>query len=242
MSGDETKNIYEYFRYANHSTEESERKNINSNREKKFNTSIISPKKNDPLCAGYIFNTISLRGTKLPTSKLFEYLKNQKAKDRKVGNTTTPQYAALSGGITRSSTTPKNDGFIAPEVRFVVSISNKEDITIKLPEDTEYITIEGTKSLNYEEQWKLLLEADVIQPNDILYIGDGKNDRYIDMYHVVFMDSQETYSGQNSSVINGSVFETYIKPYIDSNSDNRLYFILVNSDEEMNEKLLEMYK
>ena len=32
------------------------------------------------------------------------------------------------------------------------------------------------------------------------------------------------------------------KPYIDSNSDNRLYFILVNSDEEMNEKLLEMYK
>lgn len=62
------------------------------------------------------------------------------------------------------------------------------------------------------------------------------------MYHVVFMDSQETYSGQNSSVINGSVFETYIKPYIDSNSDNRLYFILVNSDEEMNEKLLEMYK
>ena len=241
LSADETKNIYEYALYSNHRADKTTREYINSNRESVFPSSIISPKTNNPLCAGYIYNAIALKGTKLTTSKLFEYLKSQRTEDKKVGNTTTPQFAALSGGITRTNPIPKNNGFLAPTVKSVISISNNENITIKLPGDTNYIVFEGSAMFDYSEQWDLLQEAGVLALNDILYIGDGAYDRYIDMHHVVFMDSSETYSGQNSAVINGSVSEIYIQPYVATNKNNRLYFVLLNSDTDMVNQLLELY-
>ena len=242
LSADETKNLYEYARYSNYKTDEETRKTINSNRESVFPTSIISPKTNDPLCAGYIYNAIALKGTKLATPVLLDYLKVQRAGDKKVGNTTTPQYAAFSGGITRTSTVPKNDGLIAPTVQLIMSLSNNEDITMKLPGDTDYIALKGSEIFNYLEQWDILQQAGVLAPNDILYIGDGAYNRYIDMHHVVIMDSLETYSGHNSAVINGSVPETYIQPYLDSDQNHRLYFVLLNSDEDMINQLLELYQ
>lgn len=126
LSADETKNIYEYTLYSNYRADKTTREYINSNRESVFPLSIISPKTNNSLCAGYIYNAIALKGTKLTTSKLFEYLKSQRTKDKKVGNTTTPQFAALSGGITRTNPIPKNNGFWAPTVKSVISISNNE--------------------------------------------------------------------------------------------------------------------
>ena len=130
---------------------------------------------------------------------------------------------------------------MAPTVKSVISISNNEDITIKLPGDTDYIVFEGSAMFDYSEQWDLLQEAGVLAPNDILYIGDGAYDRYTDMHHVVFMDSSETYSGQNSAVINGSVSDVYIQPYVDTNKNNRLYFVLLNSDADMVNQSLKLY-
>ncbi len=242
LNASETKNIYEYARYSNYRTDKATRKYINSNRESPFKGNIISSKTNNPLCAGYIYNAIALKGTKLSTSKLYEYLKVQRTKDKKVGNTTTPQFAALSGGITRTDTVPKNDGLLAPTVKFVVSLSNNEDMTIKLPGDTDYIVFEGSSKFSYSEQWSILRNAGVLAPNDILYIGEGKHARYIDMHHVVFLDSPETYSGQNSAIINGSISEAYIQPYVDVDEEHRLYFVLLNSNDDMVNQLLKLYQ
>lgn len=134
-----------------------------------------------------------------------------------------------------------NEGLLAHAVRMVVSITSQGDITIKIPGDTGYIKLEGTNSFSYSEQWKILQNANIVAPNDIVYIGDGENDQYVDMYHVVIMDSYTTYSGQNPPTI-----DTPISDYIDAHESDKnphtLYFVLLNSDEEMLETLMELYQ
>ena len=104
-------------------------------------------------------------------------------------------------------------------VKAVISLGNKGEATkIKLAGDPEYIDLYDPSiiSLSTREQLDILLEAQIIQPLDIMFFGknsytkDNKtinstNNNYnpdVNQVHTVMFDSVTTYSGMGAE--NGS--------------------------------------
>lgn len=272
LSYDQTIDTFEYLLYTNHKRVKNQltingkdaKDVIKENRIERGQTTdllkqaIKATSKNEPQCAGYVFNgiigkNVSKYKDKSPLGQHLYYGKENI--DGQIGNTTTPQFAWVCGTKMRDNDKVYNDGKLGRGVSSMISIANDGPIEYKLygakcTEDnpTGIKSIPNSDQFTYEEQYNILREANGIKKNDLAYVGgkgsDGiLRDRNIDMHHVVSMCSDSTYIGQNTAQVNASVYDNYIQPNNitpetkERKDPHRMYFVNVNTDEEATQYL-----